>query len=70
MRNNFTKFGASWKVFRYRTDDTFRVTHSKRSQNYTSLTHKLLVLLLFQRFEKPEKVLVPSVKIILFVRIP
>ena len=25
LRNNHTKFGANWKVFRQRTDGTFRV---------------------------------------------
>ena len=33
LRNNYFRFDADWKIFRHRNDDTFSVTHTKRSRN-------------------------------------
>ena len=35
LRNICTKFGAHWKIFKYRNYDTTSVTHTKRPQNHT-----------------------------------
>ena len=48
MSNMCTKFGADWKIFRYRNDDTTEtVTESQ--------TYKLLAISLLGRSENPRK---------------
>ena len=37
--NICTKFGADWKILRYRKDDTTSVTHTKWSQNHRHISY-------------------------------
>jgi len=63
-RNNFTKFGAHWNIFRHRIKDTL-VLQTRR------LTFLSIVISVFRRYEKPtEKISAQSEKIRYGVWIP
>ena len=52
LRNIRTTFGTDWEMFKHRNNDTFNVTHTKRSQNHR---HMFMVISLLRKCEKPKK---------------